>query len=212
MSAEPENTMLSLIADLWNPQTSAAAAGGAGYGSLLEALRTFHDSFAGAAPDDRLTLELTACVNEWSSRLRASAVSESLRVDGSRPDLPGRGSLLLPPVVIDERRDGRFSGRVRLGRFTLGGNGAVHGGVIGLLFDELLGGTASIGDRGPARTVHLAVDFRAITPVGEELRVETRLDRVDGRKRYVTGELRSSAGDLLAEGRALCIALKAGQR
>jgi len=55
----------------------------------------------------------------------------------------------VPPIVIDERRADGFSGRVRFGRATLGGNGAVHGGSLGLIFDELLGNTASIGDLGP---------------------------------------------------------------
>src|SRR3546814_12710185 len=67
-------------------------------------------------------------------------------------------------------RDGVW-GSVTYGRYYRGGNGAVHGGAIPLLFDEVLGRLANSAGRSPCRTAYLHTDFRSITPVGRQLSV-----------------------------------------
>jgi acyl-coenzyme A thioesterase PaaI-like protein len=100
--------------------------------------------------------------------------------------LPGRGHPLLPPVV--RRADpGRMLGTVTYTRVHAGAGAAVHGGQVMLLFDEVLGGVA--GTAAPSRTASLTVDYRSLTPIDTELTVEGWVERVDGRKIYVSGRL-----------------------
>jgi acyl-CoA thioesterase FadM len=45
------------------------------------------------------------------------------------------------------------------------------------------------GTAAASRTASLTVDYRSLTPIGTELVVEGWVDRVDGRKIFVSGRL-----------------------
>jgi hypothetical protein len=79
---------------------------------------------------------------------------------------------------------------------------------VALLFDEVLGRLADTGGRPPARTAYLNTDFRAITPIRCELQVRAWIEREEGRKRFLAGEIREGSL-LLAEARALFVSLAA---
>lgn len=67
--------------------------------------------------------------------------------------------------------------------------GRVHGGVVALLLDHVLGNAAN-ADGGPRSfTRYLNVSYAAATPVGESLVVVGRIAHVDGRKRVMQGEV-----------------------
>jgi acyl-coenzyme A thioesterase PaaI-like protein len=179
------------------------------YGTLIATLRSFLDHVAAAKPDDETTLELASDLAAWRERLAGFAVAEREQVFARRIELPGRGQTMSPALVVREASPERVTGSVRYGRYFLGGNGAVHGGAVSLLFDEVFGRLAN-SHRAPSRTAYLKTDFRAVTPVGQDLGVEVWLERIDGRKRYVRGALRH--GDTVcAEAEALFLELKPGQ-
>jgi acyl-coenzyme A thioesterase PaaI-like protein len=97
-------------------------------------------------------------------------------------------------------------------RFHLGGNAAAHGGTLPLLFDDVLGKVANYQQVTLARTVDLQIRYRRITPIGTELRLDARLESVEGRKRSATGTLTDAAGLLLVEARGLFVELLPGQQ
>ncbi|MEZ5254995.1 MAG: PaaI family thioesterase [Microthrixaceae bacterium] len=80
----------------------------------------------------------------------------------------------------------------------------VHGGYIAAAFDEVLGAAQSMsGVQG--MTANLSVNYRSPTPLMTPLRIEAWLDRIDGRKIFVRGEM--YAGDrLTADASGLFIA------
>jgi acyl-coenzyme A thioesterase PaaI-like protein len=96
-------------------------------------------------------------------------------------------------------------------RFHLGGHGAAHGGTVPLLFDEVLGRLANSGDRPIARTAYLTVNYRYITRVGIEHQLEAEVQRIAGRKRWVTGRLKDPAGTTVADAEGLFVQLRPGQ-
>jgi acyl-coenzyme A thioesterase PaaI-like protein len=100
--------------------------------------------------------------------------------------------------------------RVTFGRFQLGGNGAVHGGVLPLLFDEVLGRLANSG-RTVARTAYLTVNFRHITRIGVEHTLVAELDRIAGRKRHLRGVLRDPTGRVVSDAEGLFVELRPDQ-
>jgi acyl-coenzyme A thioesterase PaaI-like protein len=115
------------------------------------------------------------------------------------------------PVNLEITGEGRVGGTARFRRFHLGRNGAVHGGALGLLFDSLLGFTTAKLTKSPyQRTAHLGIDYRKIVPIEKELRVDAGIDRIDGRKIFVSGRL-LDGDELLTEADALFIRLKPGQ-
>jgi acyl-coenzyme A thioesterase PaaI-like protein len=137
--------------------------------------------------------------DEWSSP------------SGRRMDLPMRGNILTIPLAARKGDDGRVHGEARFARFHLGRNGAVHGGSLGMLFDTVLGLTAVLltGSR-RQRTAYLKIDYRNIVPIDKELQFDAGVDRVDGRKIFVSGRL-TDGERLLTEADALFVRLKPGQ-
>ena len=178
--------------------------------ALIDALRALQDDVTAAAPPPDLVAEAAATLAQLSERLRPYAVPERQQVTGHLTGVPGRGQTMAPVLHVEEWSDTFARGRVTFGRFYLGGNGAVHGGAIPLVFDEILGRLANTGGRTPSRTAYLHVNYRSITPVGAELRFEGRFDREEGRKRFLIGTLHD--GDTLcADAEGLFVALKPGQ-
>ena len=65
-------------------------------------------------------------------------------------------------------------------------------------------------ERLPARTAYLHVNYRSVTPLGRALHAEARLDRLDGRKRFLSASLRD--GELIcADAEGLFVELRPGQ-
>lgn len=64
----------------------------------------------------------------------------------------------------------------------------VHGGVIAMLLDEMLGSVVT-ANRVGGFTGTLTVRYRRLTPVDAPLRLEARLDRQEDRKAFASGEI-----------------------
>jgi hypothetical protein len=75
-----------------------------------------------------------------------------------------------------------------------------------LLFDEVLGRLANSVGRTVARTAYLKVNFRKITPIGVTLHVDATVDRIEGRKRWVSARL-LNGGTLIADAEWLFVEL-----
>ncbi|MCV7352234.1 PaaI family thioesterase [Mycobacterium parmense] len=177
---------------------------------MIDALRDFLDAVAAAAPDAATIVALKQELQRWADRLAQSAVPERRQIFARRLDLPGRGQTMSPNFIPIAGDHEKVEGSITFGRYFLGGGGAVHGGAIPLLFDEVLGRLASSGDRAPARTAYLHTDFRSITPVGVELAVRAWFVSEQGRKRILRAEL--THGDTLcAEAEGLFIELHPDQ-
>ena len=179
------------------------------FSAMVEALRGLQDQVTGCAPPDPVLAEATRQLTELTRQLAKYAVDERGQIAGHLAGVPGRGQALTPPIHVEETAPGRIRARVTFGRYYLGGNGAVHGGAIPLVFDELMGGLANI-DRSPARTAYLHINYRNITPIETPLTVEAHLAAEDGRKRHMRAVLRSGT-TLCADAEALFVALRPGQ-
>jgi hypothetical protein len=189
---------------------SAADRGGAAYAQVQAQARLLLDRIAGCAPPDAVLVRLAAELARASETLLDWQVPPPQRWHGRRPDLPGRGHLLLPPYVIDAETQTRLAGRVTFGQVHLASTVAVHGGVHTLLFDELLGRLVNHGKAGTVRTAYLHVNYRKIAPVDVELGFQIEAGPVEGRKRFVSGRLTDPAGDVIADSEALFVALRDG--
>lgn len=118
----------------------------------------------------------------------------------------GLANPIAPPVEV-ELADGGLSGRVFFDYQYEGPPGCVHGGVIALVFDEMLG-AANIAANSPGMTGTLTIRYRKPTPILTHLRVVARFEGRDGRK------IRTWAGmydgdELTAEADAIFIELLA---
>lgn len=102
--------------------------------------------------------------------------------------MTGRGNPLSPPIEFDLLPDGTMRGEVTLGLEYQGPPACVHGGVVALLFDAVLG-RANFHAGHTGMTVYLDVDYRSPTPILEPLVITGRQVHRDGRKVWSEGAL-----------------------
>jgi acyl-coenzyme A thioesterase PaaI-like protein len=168
-------------------------------------MRSMQDAHALAAPPKDLVELAAEALAQCTAMLEQWQVSEAERWNGRRGDLPGRGQLFLVPAQIDSTSDRSVRGRVTFTRFYLGAGGAAHGGSLPLLFDELFGHIVNRRHPGMSRTAYLTVHYEQITPIDHELQFEAAIDRIEGRKHFVTGSLTGSDGGILCRAEGLFI-------
>lgn len=110
------------------------------------------------------------------------------------------------PLEVDVDTDGRASARIKLSRVHEGPPSAVHGGIVALLIDQLLG--HAVGSAGqPGMTASLTVNYRKPTPYDREILVEAWHTGTSGRR--ITAEGRITAdGVLYADAKALFVAVR----
>jgi acyl-coenzyme A thioesterase PaaI-like protein len=109
---------------------------------------------------------------------------------------------IAPPVEFT------FDGERMRGRGVLpppytGPPGTVHGGVVAMVLDELLGAVNACLDLG-AYTGTLTIRYERPTPIGEELSLEAWVDRTEGRKVFTVGTI-SAAGVVTARAEGVFI-------
>lgn len=98
----------------------------------------------------------------------------------------GRRNPIAPPVRLHHETEMSWT-EVDLGPAYEGPAGLVHGGVLALILDQLLGSTAE-AQGVPGMTGTLTIRYRRATPLGP-IRGEARIDRVEGIKTFVTGTI-----------------------
>jgi len=160
--------------------------------------------------------DLTTQLDDGPSRSR-SEVRRDGQFDAPEPDGSVMTSYDERPVSgrsspwgldVEVRRDGDEA----VATFTLraaheGAPGRSHGGIVAALFDDIFGFVLQVHAQS-AFTGELWLRYEAGVPIDEPLTCRTRLDRRDGRKLYMTGELTVSAtGQILARSSATFIAI-----
>lgn len=118
--------------------------------------------------------------------------------------LMGRANPLAPPITLWVDGD-LVRGSARFGWAYQGPPGHLHGGFVAAMFDEALGLAQSMTGH-PGMTGTLTVRYRKPTPLNTDLRLEAKVQRVDGRKIFT--EARLYAGETLtAEAEAIFVSV-----
>ena len=183
--------------------------------ALVAALRTAD------APVDVLH-DAEALIRESTARLRPYRVDHTPGQNALRPELAGPRAFasldpaaffpyspvvgplspLAPPITMTFDGE-RLRATVVLSAPFAGPPGMVHGGVVALVFDELLGATNACLGLG-AFTGTLAIRYDCPTPIDAELALEAWVDRTEGRKVFTAGTI-SAGGDVTARAEGVFI-------
>lgn len=188
-----------------------AAEPGPGFGPFLTAMRRLQDLAVSADPDSDTWVQAAKRVDDLVALLEPFGAAEGVGPAGRVPDLPGGGSLLMAPFAVRKFEPDGVELTVQFSRFHVGGNHAVHGGVLPLLFDSVFGMVIHAAGRPISRTGFLHVDYRKVTPIDTQLTARGWIRETEGRKAFVNAELRDPDGALLAEANGLMIRLLPGQ-
>jgi len=181
------------------------------FARFVSAMRRLQDLAVSANPGEDDWEKAADRAEELVELLAPSEAPEGLPPAGRSHKLPGMGSLLMPPWMLTRYKPDGVEMRGHFSRYYVGGNSAVHGGVLPLVFDWLFGMVVHASNQPISRTAFLHVDYRKVTPVDEPLVVRGRVDSTQGRKAFVSGELTDADDTLLAEVHGLMVRLLAGQ-
>ncbi|WP_444963110.1 PaaI family thioesterase [Nocardiopsis sp. M1B1] len=110
-----------------------------------------------------------------------------------------------PPLLLERTPEG-LRGEVTLNTVYQGPPGLVHGGWIAALLDQAVGSVSAV-ETTPGLTAKLEVNYRQPTPLFTPLEVTAEVDRVEGRKVFVSGRIRAH-GEVTAEATALMVQVR----
>lgn len=135
------------------------------------------------------------------ARLRASQLPGSYGVSLTRGGtfrnygnaVVGLRNPVAPPLTVERDPAGRAWSHFHLGAAYEGPPGLVHGGVTALILDQIAGEAAAAGGT-PGMTGQLSMRYARPTPLGP-LSVEAWIDRREGYKTWVKGEMRDADGE-----------------
>jgi acyl-coenzyme A thioesterase PaaI-like protein len=221
MSEQARYDPLTHVAQPDQPDAEAEARAGLG-----RAIRDLGHAVSGHHVPLSLLTQATSTVRglvdrfeEGSRRDRTELALKHFRATPSPPDggelsghderpISGRAS----PWGLDPRiiRDGDEAvAHITLRSAHEGAPGRSHGGIVAALLDDICGFVLTIHAR-PAYTGELTIRYQAGTPIGVPLECRCRLDRSEGRKMYISGEL-TAAGEVVARVRGLFLAIESAQ-
>jgi acyl-coenzyme A thioesterase PaaI-like protein len=138
-------------------------------------------------------------VRHADGRIEHLTQAGSGRLNPQAPDIEF-GALAAPPVVPAPVE---LVARCTLTPSFGGPPGRVHGGQVAALLDEVVG-FAAFAAGAPGMTVSLTVRYHRATPHSTPLEVRARLDRIEGRKRWASGEV-VAGGEVTASAEAFLL-------
>jgi acyl-coenzyme A thioesterase PaaI-like protein len=180
-----------------------------GFGRFVTAMRRAQDLAVSA---DATDWDLAADrVEELIAFLAPHEAAGGVAPAGRVASLPGAGSILMPPWEVRRFDSEMVEIGVQFSRYHVGGNNAVHGGMVAMMFDVMCGIIIHAIGRPISRTAFLHVDYRNVTPIDVPLTVHGWASKIEGRKTFVNCELTDADGTMLAEANGLMVRLLPGQ-
>lgn len=186
------------------------------YEALAQAVRELLDATVRTKIDAADVDELTEQVRGVSAKLLEQAhpgpVGLLKCADGRLRDpanpVSGRRNAFAPPLKITRDKEAkRASATFNLGAAYEGPPDHVHGGVLSMLLDQILGNIPSLVGL-PGMTASLEVTYRRPSPLLTDLGIEAWVDRTEGWKTFVKGRIFDPQGRTTAEAEALFIVPK----
>ena len=181
------------------------------YVDMLGEVAAFHDALVQANPSPEQLAHMSASLAQMRTMLDDAAVAERERWY-ARGELSGTATqVMMPPMTIEHVDDAELRAHTVAGEYFMGLNGAMHGGVVSVLFDTAMGRMAMGTQFRVCRTAYLTTHYRNITPIGKRLELHARVDSTEGRKRFISAQLWHE-DTLCAEADALFIEVRPGSQ
>jgi acyl-coenzyme A thioesterase PaaI-like protein len=164
------------------------------YGPFTQAIRDLVDVAIRTTASTDDVRRAQAAIEEVTARLRAGGLTGPygvrFRTDGASRAwgnaVIGLRNAVAPPLVITKDERGVHSD-FHLGSAYEGPPGSVHGGVLSLVLDQMLGQAAGAGGK-PGMTATLTLTYRQRTPLGD-LTSRAWIERSEGHKTWARGEI-----------------------
>jgi acyl-coenzyme A thioesterase PaaI-like protein len=169
------------------------------YGPFTQAIRELVDVAIRTTASADVVQRARAEIEEITARLRKDGLTGPygvrFRTDGASRAwgnaVIGLRNAVAPPLVVSKDERGVHS-EFHLGAAYEGPPGSVHGGVLSLVLDQMLGQAAGAGGR-PGMTATLTLTYRQRTPLGD-LNCRAWIERAEEHKTWARGEIHGPDG------------------
>jgi acyl-coenzyme A thioesterase PaaI-like protein len=171
------------------------------FGGLAQSVRELAEaSLRTTVPADVAT-EVREEIERLTARLREEQIPGAFGVGltstgvvrGHGNAVVGMRNPIAVPLDMQRSDEGRAWASFHLNALYEGPPDTVHGGVVALVLDQILGEAAAAGGS-PGMTGTLTLRYEKNTPLGD-VSAEGWVDRVEGVKTIVKGELRNADGE-----------------
>ncbi|MDX1881814.1 PaaI family thioesterase [Mycolicibacterium sp. 120270] len=176
------------------------------YSPFTQSVRRLMKAGIRNAADENALREAQELIEAAIEKLGGEGDSPQMRFAvGGRPvvwgnPVTGFRNAIAPPLVMHTEPDGLWWSEFELDDAYQGPPGWVHGGVLALVLDQVMGEAASDGLTQPKFTGTITLRYLRGTPLGR-LRVEAAIERTDGYKTFVSGHMSDAEGKTVeAEG------------
>lgn len=182
------------------------------WGGLADSVRRLNEASLRTTISYDEANAIAAEIDDLTERLRKSQIPDishgvSITNEGKFLNygnaVVGVRNPIAPPLRATMDPSGRAESSFELNGLYEGPPGCVHGGVIALVLDQVLGLAAAAGGS-PGMTGTLSIRYLQNTPLGA-CSAEAWIDRIEGVKTIVKGEMRRADGAATAEAEAIFI-------
>jgi acyl-coenzyme A thioesterase PaaI-like protein len=165
--------------------------------TLGDAVRRLMDAAVLTAAEDEERTLAAKEIEAIAARLEDAGFRDSMQSRdvesmrrGDRPYSPviGEANPIAPPMTVRMLDDATVVGECTMRPIHEGPPGAIHGGWVATLLDQLLG-HATTASGHPGFTAELTVRYRRPTPYNVPLSLRGRTDDVDGRRIRASAEI-----------------------
>ena len=180
------------------------------YGPFTQRIRNLVDAALHTEVDLDVVREVDQELEKIVGRLEERRAEESfgLRFDENGVTrawgnaVIGLRNAVAPPLDVNREPDGTVWAEFSLGGAYEGPPGLVHGGVLSMLLDHVLGMVSGSSGK-PRMTAWMKVDYHRPTPLGP-LRVEAEVEHVEGYKTRSVARI-LCAGEVTADAEGLFV-------
>ncbi|MFG1690067.1 PaaI family thioesterase [Nonomuraea sp. NPDC049269] len=155
-----------------------------------------------------VTAELAALTERLEATVSVSSRPFDIAPDGTVRHLGnaaiGAANPFAVPLVVERATSGGVRSEVSFRPLHEGPPGSVHGGIIAMALDHLLGQAVAVAGLA-AMTGTLTLRYRAPVPYGQPVVVTAEHTRTEGRKAWADGRVSLPDGTVLAEATGLFI-------
>ena len=182
------------------------------FGGLTQSIRELNEACLMTTVDAAEAEAITTEIAALTARLNATrddgasfgvAITQDGQVRGHGNAVVGLRNAHAVPLEIHRTGEGRAWSHFELNGLFEGPPTLVHGGVTALILDQIFGEAAADGGH-PGMTGTLTLTYRRGTPLGK-LSAEAWIDKVEGIKTHVLGEMRDAEGNVTVEGHGVFI-------
>ena len=180
-------------------------------GGLADSVRALADASLRTTVGADVVAEVQSEIERLTKRLAEEQIPGSFGVSLSNSGVVrGHGNAVVGlrnpiavPLQIERSDEGRAWSDFHLGALFEGPPGMVHGGVVALVLDQVLGEAAAAGGS-PGMTGTLTLRYVQNTPLGD-CSAEAWIDRVEGVKTIVKGVMRRADRETTVEAEGIFI-------